>query len=52
MLSDVDRYDTGTPLGYLEAAISLTLRRSDIGAELATFLRELPELSRASARDR
>ena len=51
VLSDVDRYDTGTPLGYLEAAISLTLRRSDIGAELATFLRQLPELSRASARD-
>ncbi len=38
VLSDIGRYDTGNPLGYLEAAIALTLRRPDFGPPLAAFL--------------
>jgi UTP--glucose-1-phosphate uridylyltransferase len=49
VLSDVDRYDTGTPLGYLQAAVALSLRRAEFGADLATFLRGLPELTRADS---
>ena len=49
VLSDVDRYDTGTPLGYLQAAVALSLRGAEFGADLATFLRGLPELTRADA---
>jgi len=41
VLSDIERYDTGNPLGYLKAAISITLGRADIGSELAEFLSEL-----------
>ena len=41
VLSDIERFDTGNPLGYLKAAISITLRRPDFGAELGQFLREL-----------
>jgi UTP--glucose-1-phosphate uridylyltransferase len=40
VLSDVERFDTGNPLGYLKAAIAITLRRPDVGAELAQFLAE------------
>lgn len=42
VLSDVDRFDTGNPLGYLKAAVELGLRRADFGAELAEFLAGLP----------
>lgn len=41
VLSGIERYDTGNPLGYLKAAISITLGRADIGGELAQFLTEL-----------
>lgn len=44
VLSGIERYDTGTPLGYLKAAISLTLHRADYGAELAEFLGTLSPL--------
>lgn len=37
VLSDVARYDTGTPQGYLETAITLGLR-GPFGAELAEFI--------------
>ena len=47
VLSDVDRYDTGTPLGWLQAAVALSLRGAEFGADLATFLRGLPELATA-----
>ncbi len=42
VLSDIDRFDTGNPLGYLEAAIALCLRRSDFGDALADFIASLP----------
>ncbi|MFC1942382.1 UTP--glucose-1-phosphate uridylyltransferase GalU [Chloroflexota bacterium] len=35
------RYDTGTPLGWLEANISLALKRDDIGPGLREYLRKL-----------
>jgi UTP--glucose-1-phosphate uridylyltransferase len=41
VLSDIERFDTGNPLGYLKAAISITLRRPDFGAELGEFLAEM-----------
>lgn len=37
-LIDVPRYDTGTPLGYLQAVIDLALERPDIGPDLRAFL--------------
>jgi len=41
VLSGIERFDTGNPLGYLKAAISITLQRPDFGAELGEFLGEL-----------
>jgi UTP--glucose-1-phosphate uridylyltransferase len=41
VLSGIERYDTGNPLGYLKAAIAITLQRPDFGAELGEFLGEL-----------
>jgi UTP--glucose-1-phosphate uridylyltransferase len=41
VLSDVERFDTGTPIGYLKAAISITMRRPDIGVELSEFVGSL-----------
>jgi len=41
VLSDIERYDTGNPIGYLKAAISITLRRPDMGADLTEFLAQL-----------
>ena len=38
VVSRITRYDTGTPLGFLTAAIELTLRNPDMGAELRQFL--------------
>jgi UTP--glucose-1-phosphate uridylyltransferase len=35
------RYDTGTPLGWLEATIALALKRPDIGQKLRKYLRQL-----------
>jgi UTP--glucose-1-phosphate uridylyltransferase len=35
------RYDTGTPLGWLEATVSLALKRDDIGPALQEYLRKL-----------
>ncbi len=35
------RYDTGTPLGWLEATVALALKRPDIGSELRKYLRQL-----------
>ena len=35
------RYDTGTPLGWLEATVALALKRNDIGPELREYLRPL-----------
>ena len=35
------RYDTGTPLGWLEATVALALKRGDIGPELKEYLRRL-----------
>ncbi len=35
------RYDTGTPLGWLETTVALALKRDDIGPELKEYLRKL-----------
>ncbi len=35
------RYDTGNPLGWLEATVALALKRDDIGPELKEYLRKL-----------
>ena len=34
------RYDTGTPLGWLEATIAVALKHPDIGQELREYLRQ------------
>ena len=41
VVSRIDRFDTGTPLGFLTAAIELGLRDPANGAELRTFLDDL-----------
>ena len=41
VLSEIERFDTGTPIGYLKAAIAITMRRPDIGAELAEYMSSL-----------
>jgi UTP--glucose-1-phosphate uridylyltransferase len=38
VVSRITRYDTGNPLGFLTAAIELTLRNPDMGADLRRFL--------------
>jgi UTP--glucose-1-phosphate uridylyltransferase len=38
VLSEIDRFDTGNPLGYLTAAIELVSRRPDLGPSLERFL--------------
>jgi UTP--glucose-1-phosphate uridylyltransferase len=35
------RYDTGNPLGWLKATISLALKHPDIGSEVRTYLRQI-----------
>jgi len=35
------RYDTGTPLGWLETSVALALKRDDIGPQLKEYLRKL-----------
>ena len=41
VLSHIARYDTGTPLGFLKAAIEITLADPDIGPALKVFLSDL-----------
>ena len=38
VVSDIDRHDTGTPMGWLQAVIEIALKRKDVGAELSTWL--------------
>lgn len=40
VVSEVARYDTGTPMGLLRAVIEIALQRKDIGAPLSAWLRE------------
>ena len=35
------RYDTGTPLGWLEATIAFALKRDEIGPALKGYMRQL-----------
>jgi UTP--glucose-1-phosphate uridylyltransferase len=48
VLSEIERYDTGNPVGYLKAAISISLHRPDMGAEIAEFLAEFAAPSRVT----
>ena len=41
VLSEVGRYDTGNPLGFLTASIELGLANPELGAELRSFLADL-----------
>jgi UTP-glucose-1-phosphate uridylyltransferase len=41
VISEIERFDTGTPLGYIQAAIAMMMRRPEFGAELAGFVAEL-----------
>ncbi len=41
VLSDVGRYDTGNPLGFLTASIQLGLANPEMGADLRAFLATL-----------
>jgi UTP--glucose-1-phosphate uridylyltransferase len=41
VLSHIARHDTGTPLGFLQAAIEITLADPDIGPALKLFLSDL-----------
>jgi UTP--glucose-1-phosphate uridylyltransferase len=41
VVSHIDRFDTGTPFGFLTAAIELGLRDPNTGKELRTFLDDL-----------
>src|SRR5690606_13523558 len=38
VLSDTDRYDTGNPVGFLEAAIAFALKHPDMAAETREVL--------------
>ena len=38
IVSDIERHDTGTPFGWLEAVIELTLQREDVGPRLRAWL--------------
>lgn len=38
MVTDVDRFDTGTPMGWLQAAIELVARRPDVGPAFDEWL--------------
>ena len=38
IVSEITRYDTGTPMGLLRAVIETTLSRKDIGPQLQTWL--------------
>ena len=38
VVSGIDRHDTGTPMGWLQAVIEIALKRKDVGDELSTWL--------------
>jgi UTP--glucose-1-phosphate uridylyltransferase len=38
VVSEIERHDTGTPMGWLQAVIEIALKRKDVGAELSTWL--------------
>ncbi len=38
---DGDRYDSGTPLGFLKASVEMALRRSDVGPDFRKYLESL-----------
>ena len=38
VVSDIERHDTGTPMGWLQAVIEIALKRKDVGTELSTWL--------------
>ena len=40
VVSEITRYDTGTPMGLLRAVIEIALERKDIGPQLNSWLRE------------
>lgn len=40
LISDIVRYDTGTPMGLLRAVIEIALERKDVGPQLQAWLRE------------
>ena len=40
VVSDITRYDTGTPMGLLRAVIEMALERKDIGPQLNSWLKE------------
>lgn len=44
VLSRIDRHDTGTPLGFLTAAIELSLRDPEVGPGLRAFLADLQDV--------
>jgi len=39
VVSNIARFDTGTPMGWLQAVIELTLQRKDAGTELEAWLK-------------
>ncbi|MEO5974181.1 MAG: UTP--glucose-1-phosphate uridylyltransferase [Ilumatobacteraceae bacterium] len=39
IVSDIERHDTGTPMGLLEAAVELTLNHPDVGRSFEQWLR-------------
>jgi UTP--glucose-1-phosphate uridylyltransferase len=39
-LTTTERYDTGTPFGWLTAVIDIALRRNDVGPELRGWLQQ------------
>lgn len=41
VISTIARYDTGTPLGMLQASIEITLRSDELGPQLADWLDDL-----------
>jgi len=40
VVSEITRYDTGTPMGLLRAVIEIALERKDIGPQLNSWLKE------------
>ena len=40
VVSEITRYDTGTPMGLLRAVIEIALERKDIGSQLNSWLKE------------
>lgn len=40
VVSEITRYDTGTPMGLLRAVIEIALGRNDVGPQLSSWLKE------------